>query len=317
MFLAVFALAGCSAVHWGEERACAVPAGAAQASAAGEWMQPDLHIVSWNVHGTPYNGRMQARIERIAAQLAQRRPDVILLQEVWFEGDALLLEAALREHYDRVADDPAVRRGFLSLLMGLRSGGLLAFVRKDSGWLPSGRHSIFHAYRAQGPAWRLSEGDGLALKGVQRLELHNEGAQVAIFHTHLQAQYGKDRRYADVRSTQLEELERIVELRAAPVSLAAGDFNTAPLGEDLPLYAQMLKSWDDLTSKLRSECDCNGTRLGAVHPEDVAEVAWVDYALARRAAPVKVVHSELIRSSGLDCPFSDHYGIELQLALGR
>jgi endonuclease/exonuclease/phosphatase family metal-dependent hydrolase len=315
---AALLLAGCTTVHWGQERACAVPVAPAPMLSAGERSRHDLQIVSWNVHGTPYNGPMQARILRIAAQLEQRRPDVILLQEVWFEGDARLLEAALRKHYEPVADDPAVGRGLLNLLTGLRSGGLLAFVRKGSGWLPSARRSSFSAYQAQGPVWRLFEGDGIGLKGVQKLELQKQGTEIAIFHTHLQAQYGENRRYTEERSMQLLELERIVQLSAARISLAVGDFNTAPSGRDLALYASMLESWDDLTSSLRSKCDCDGTHLRAVDGSPYAmEAAWVDYALARRAAPVQVVHSELVRSSGIDCPFSDHHGIELHLALSR
>jgi endonuclease/exonuclease/phosphatase family metal-dependent hydrolase len=313
---AALLLAGCTTVHWGEEKACVAPA--APVRFAPERPRHDLQIVSWNVHGTPYNGPMQARIGRIAAQLEQSRPDVILLQEVWFEGDARLLEAALREHYDPVADDAGVRRGLLNLLTGLRSGGLLAFVRKGSGWLPATRGSSFHAYAAQGPAWRLFEGDGLGLKGVQQLELRKQGTEVTIFHTHLQAQYGAGRRYAEVRSMQLQELERISRPRSPGVALAVGDFNTAPTGEDLALYASMLDSWDDLTSSLRAQCDCEGTRLRVVDDSPQAiEAAWVDYALARRSVPVRVMHSKLIRSSGVDCPYSDHYGIELHLALSR
>jgi endonuclease/exonuclease/phosphatase family metal-dependent hydrolase len=277
----------------------------------------DLQIVSWNVHGTPFNGPMQARIGRIGAQLEQRQPDLIVLQEVWFEGDARLLEEALRknyEAYEALAEDRGNAPGLLNVLFGLRSGGLLAFVRRDSGWAAS---ASFRAYGAQGPAWRVFEGDGLGVKGVQTLELRKRGNEVTIFHTHLQAQYGEERRYEEVRTGQLAELEGLVQRRAAPAALALGDFNTAPLGRDEPLYASILKGWDDLTSELRAKCNCGGTRLhGADDSPRATEAAWVDYALARRAAPVRVVHAELIRSSGIDCPFSDHHGIELHFALG-
>jgi endonuclease/exonuclease/phosphatase family metal-dependent hydrolase len=312
--LIALAIAGCSSIHWGEQRSCAAPAAT---YAVSERPRHDLHIVSWNLHGTPYNGPMHARIDRVAAALAQRLPDVILFQEVWFEDDARLLAAALRKHYDAVPEDRGVRRGFLYLLAGLRSGGLLAFVRSGSGWVA--RESTFQSYRAQAPFWRLTEGDGLAAKGVQTLELHKDGLEVVIFHTHLQSQYGDARRYAEVRARQLEELERIVRGHGRGITLAAGDFNIAPEGDDLPLYASMVASWDDLTAKLRLDCQCRGTRLRAVDTPSgagAAEVAWVDYAFARRAAPVQVMHAELIRNAGIDCPFSDHHGIELHLALG-
>jgi len=86
-------LSGCNSVHWGREYTCDAPAepGALTSPSEGNW----LRVVSWNLHGTPEVAPMQRRLERVAAQVLARKPDIALFQEVWFEGDAILLERAL------------------------------------------------------------------------------------------------------------------------------------------------------------------------------------------------------------------------------
>jgi hypothetical protein len=133
---------------------------------------------------------MDARLGRIAAEILQRHPDLVLLQELWFADDARRLQDALSSHYLRVADDPHISDSWLSRLTGLRRGGLLAFVARGSAWRPEGP-SRFERFRAGPPWWRslLAQGDGLAEKGMQSFTLVRPGVRVAIANTHLQARY--------------------------------------------------------------------------------------------------------------------------------
>ena len=91
-------------------------------------------------------------------------PDFVLLQEVWFPSQGDLLVEALRPRYEPV-DVP--RTWFPG-----RAGGLLTFVRRDSGWRV--RRSSFHPFSTAASAWRFWEGDGLASKGVQRIDVERD-----------------------------------------------------------------------------------------------------------------------------------------------
>jgi Endonuclease/Exonuclease/phosphatase family len=136
--LALLCPGPCHAIHWGAEPVCepSTPSAPAQPPAT----RPDgvLHALSWNLHGAPSAGPMDARVGRVAAEILRRGPDVVLLQEIWFADDAQRLADALAGAYLRVADDPQVSDTLLFRVIGLRRGGLLAFVARDSPWRPVG-----------------------------------------------------------------------------------------------------------------------------------------------------------------------------------
>lgn len=320
-------LSGCASVHLGAE----IPCDELQKPSTAQppnTNESQLRVITWNLHGIPLAGDIRARLRRVASELSSRGSDLLLLQEVWFDGDAQELEAALSDTYKRVPDDPKVSSGIMNFIGGFRNGGLLALVKKDSAWTFNAEASVFSEYKLAAPKRRfLNEGDGISGKGIQRfvLSIKNSPRKVQIFNTHLQSQYGVGRRYVQIRKAQIDELTKLADSendanQELVTQLVFGDFNTFPT--ERALYKKLTEKWSDLTSHKREECNC-GTSLDV--DEDLQdgtpiaiEAEWIDFALARRDTNVKVVDAWRIPSSDskIDCPFSDHYGLELLLRIG-
>ena len=277
-----------------------------------------LHVVSWNLHGPPSVGPMGRRIERVARLLLSREPgpDLILLQEVWFERDAKHIEKALLGKYERIRDSDVVtsNRGWV---FGFRKGGLLAFLNGRSRWkVPD--TSLFKEYAAHAPKWRFWQGDGLSGKGIQRFDLQQPGYRVVVLNTHLQSPYLKEKDlferedlYPEVRGKQIDELAAYTSKEDAGVTvLVAGDFNTT--ASETELYAKIKNAWADLTAAYREEWKC-GTILDKKGPRK----EWIDYVLSRTppGTKVRVEQIQLIKNTSVDCPYSDHHGLEVQLSL--
>lgn len=264
-----------------------------------------IDLVSWNVHGPPFAARRRARLAAVAGEVEARAPDVALLQEVWFRGDAAWLGARLGGAY--ALGDGAPRR------WPLRAGGLLALVRRDGAWAAEPGLPRFERYGVAAGRWRIWEGDGLAGKGVQVLALRHRpsGAPLAVLHTHVQAQYDTVR-HERPRAAQLRHLRDLSATIApgAPL-LAAGDLNTGPAER---LYAEhVAPAWIDLTRETRAARPCAVTQF-----ECGAEPQWIDYVLARRN-PLWAVAStvDLIENRARDDPFSDHHGLHVRVGFSR
>src|SRR5205823_11640910 len=71
---------------------------------------PALHLISWNLHGTPLVAPMSERLARVSQVVLAHRPDLLLLQEVWFRGDADRLREALTAAFDAIEDPPEIMR---------------------------------------------------------------------------------------------------------------------------------------------------------------------------------------------------------------
>lgn len=248
-----------------------------------------LTILSWNVHGLPFHGA-PPRLQRVAACIAESRPDLVLLQEVWSPSYLRLLVGALRGEYDASYE---ARR-----LSGRPHGGLMTLVRRESGWRAA--RVAFEVYASAAPWFRVNEGDGLSGKGILAVELRREAETLLAVNTHLQAQYGT-RGYAEVRRRQLEQLAAFVRRAdgAAPL-LLAGDLNTLP---DEDLYASHIAPLGhDLTAeerRLRGGATCFDRAGGRSE--------WIDYAILR-GAPAAVSLTR-IESHAPDDPYSDHDGL--------
>lgn len=266
-------------------------------------------MISWNVHGMPFDASLAGRLDNIAGEILRRRPDLVLLQETWLDAAARRLDCRLRGQYERVPDPDGVRAGPLAPF-GHRRGGLLALVRSDSPWkFDRSVAPQFVEFAAAGPLHRiLDERDGIAGKGIQGFAVSDGSRRVTVLNTHMQAQY-PGRRYEDVRSAQAGQLLGHARQSPGGVTLVAGDFNTHP-GE-AALYGTLTGEFLDLTSDFRRGCAC-GTLAGAGR----GETHWIDYVLARAAGPA-VIESRMdqIRNAAVDDPYSDHHGIWLQLTI--
>jgi endonuclease/exonuclease/phosphatase family metal-dependent hydrolase len=266
-----------------------------------------IRLTSWNLHGPPLAPRRAARFERAAAEiLAEPDPvDLVLLQEVWFARDAERLRRRFAGVYDPLDGAPRA--------WPLRAGGLLAFLRRDGAWRIAPAPARFERFASGAPAWRVWEGDTLAGKGVQIVELRHVASEqtLIVLNTHLQAQYGPIR-HEPARRAQLQQLGALAErLDPSLPVLAAGDFNTGP---EEPLYDELLaRHWHDLTIDARTEGHPAATQF-----ECGPEPLWIDYVLARRNADWSATASlELIRNVARDEPFSDHHGLRADIVITR
>lgn len=307
---AFLALGGCASLGSGVH--CEPPANLAQTKAAAQ-ASGKLALLTWNVHGLPFDESVTPRLERIATEIKARKPDVVLLQEVWLDVEAAKLGCRLAEDYERMPDPPGVHAGFLNLF-GHRRGGLMAFVRHASAWRVDAAAPVeFSEYSQSAPWYRLSEMDGIAGKGVQRLLLTDGARRVVVLNTHVQAQYpGRGNPYNEVRAAQVGEL--LAQARkpsAAEAVIVGGDFNLRE--DEAPLYGALAAELEDFTAGYRRACGGCGTFVAP----DGAETWWIDYVTARRGGAARLVRMERIRNRGRDDPFSDHHGVWVELDVGR
>ncbi len=258
-----------------------------------------LPLVCWNLHGTPFTRDRAGRLERAAARILTEMPDVVLLQEVWLRSDAERLVGAFGPAF-AVVEHP---RGGLFM----RTSGLLALVRKGSGWTIA--RSRFHEFEAEASPFKLWQGDGFGDKGIQEIHLARNGARLAVLNTHLQAAYEKGG-YQGIRRRQLAQLRRVADAIDARVPvIAAGDLNTRP-HEDL--YRELGRFWIDLSQPRRTVCAC-----GTIFSETGGEGDWVDYVLARRSPAWRFAAPDLRRVTNRapDDPYSDHHGLAATVEL--
>jgi len=254
-----------------------------------------IRLASWNLHTPPFAPRRSQRLRAAARHLRDGRgpkPDLLLFQEVWSEAFWQELAQALSPDYTPILPGEGPRTAARS--------GLASFVRRDSGWRVAAHH--FEGFRSKGPAWRIWEGDGLAEKGFEIVELKREGLPLALLNTHLQAQY-PPRHYSDVRRRQIAQIRQAVaRIPDSQLLLAGGDWNTTPRGA---LYPELTAFLQDLTAAYRERCAC-GTFVAKA-----GEGAWLDYLFSRpsRHWQLHVESVERIESHAPDQPFSDHHGL--------
>lgn len=308
-------LSGCVSVHLGGSVGCEL---------AGEgtvpWPAPvdagaPLHILSWNLHGTPMVASMGDRLARVAQAVLQRGPDLVVLQEVWFRGDAERLAGVLARTYERI-DDASSVTDHAGWIIGFRRAGLLALRRTTSSWTLAGRSS-FQPFEVAASAWLVWQGDGLATKGIQRFELRRGSQRLIVLNTHLQSPYlkeedpfGHDYPYAGVRSAQILQLVAFAEREGDVPVIIVGDFNTTP--KESALYKELTHDWVDLTADVRKQCDC-----GTIVDDRKTRKDWIDYLFARRPAGhgIRVDRMRLVQNFRTDCPYSDHHGLEARIWL--
>lgn len=256
----------------------------------------DLAVLTWNVHGLPLHDA-PARLGRIAAWIAARQPDLVLLQEVWSGAYARALSGALAGRYEACfSPHPFTRRP---------RGGLMILVREASGWR-AGRVR-FEPFRAAAAWYRLNEGDGVAGKGMLAMEVRRGERALTVVNTHVQAQY-LERAYTDVRREQLAQLAEFLDRVGRGTAMVfGGDLNTEA-GEDL-YRTHLAVLGTDLAAAERAArggTTCFDRKGGRSE--------WIDYVFARDLEVAATL--EKVESSGPDDPYSDHDGLLFVLGLG-
>jgi len=305
--LLLLTLQGCASIHCEYPVPHETATRQAQDDMTNAMKKGVIKVISWNVHGLSF--KAQPRLHRITRELLARKPDVIVLQEVWFEKDAKFLTTELISEYQRVQDSSGIK-----LFGFFRQGGLLAFLHKDHALNKGNHRPVFRPFIHSAPSFKILEGDGFSGKGVQFFQFSYHGKQIQLFNTHLQSQYRTDD-YSDIRKEQINELlnETRTRTQQGAIQLIFGDFNTKP---DEGLYVTMTTGWTDLTQGLRVNCSNCGTHLEKVCGDTIVAKQWLDYGLINQHADATLVGvPNLIKSTGIDCPFSDHYGLEYELSV--
>jgi endonuclease/exonuclease/phosphatase family metal-dependent hydrolase len=102
-------------------------------------------------------------------------------------------------------------------------------------------------------------------------------------------------------------LHDIAPAREVAVTLLFGDFNLYP--NEGP-YRQLTQDWVDLTRGL--QCPTCATRLSRSGQPG----GWVDYVFASAGSGTRLdPHMTMITNAAVDCPYSDHHGLELLVGI--
>lgn len=168
-----------------------------------------LRIVSFNVWGVPFRAHHEALLTALGPALEALAPDVVCLQEVWFEDDAQRVIAALQELGLRYV----VHRASAAFL-AYESSGLVIASRHP---LRDPHFDVFTSGRTPTLPWHA---DWFSGKGVLTATVDTPSGSLRVATTHLQAGYGTSR-YREVRMAQVAELVSFSE----PPDVIAGDFN--------------------------------------------------------------------------------------------
>jgi endonuclease/exonuclease/phosphatase family metal-dependent hydrolase len=183
----------------------------------------EVRFVSYNVWGLkwPLASDREARVAKLGEALAELKPDVVALQEVWVEEDG-----------SRIAEDLA-KAGLIHshhASDGLLGSGLLLASR----WPLEGVR--FRPFSMGGKPHKVYRGDWFARKGVLQARVQTPAGPLHVANTHLHARYGSSE-FHPIQITQALELTDWVGAHGAapppvgpdparPPFVLAGDLNS-------------------------------------------------------------------------------------------
>jgi len=171
-----------------------------------------LRILTWNVWGLPaVSTNLQARMNALPDAIAKLAPDIVLMQEVWAEGDGDQIKRGLKQRgYPYVSHLAHTEYG----MTGLFTASKLPL--EDVRFHPFASGRIGHSF------WHL---EWIASKGVGSYLVQTPLGALEVQNTHLQAQYDTDG-YAAERLSQVSEILMKTQDRPQRPLLLGGDFNT-------------------------------------------------------------------------------------------
>ncbi|MGE3671282.1 MAG: endonuclease/exonuclease/phosphatase family protein [Polyangiaceae bacterium] len=223
-----------------------------------------LRVVSWNVWGVPFvSDSREARMRRIGPAIANLRPNVVLLQELWDEADARLVVSDLAAAGLRYqVHDASVRFaafGCSGLLIAAdRPLHDVARLDYELGRWP---HTPYHL-------------DWLSRKAALAATIDTPSGKLLLVNTHWQAAY-RTGNYAPVRVAQSLELADWLSTRPAPHLLLAGDFNVEPGERATDWLSERLRLREVVGGDGLDRIFTSGVHLGAARQE-LTEVLTLD-----------------------------------------
>ncbi|MEQ8274577.1 MAG: endonuclease/exonuclease/phosphatase family protein [Deltaproteobacteria bacterium] len=246
-----------------------------------------LRVLTYNIWGIPLITPARAeRVEAIGRAIAEVEPDLVALQEVWMERDAMELTRALER-----AGLPHVRH-FATTFPG--GSGLLVASR-----YPIERDHFRKYSQGQVPhtPWHL---DWIAGKGAAVVEVRTPTGPVRFSATHLQAGYGSDE-YVPVQLSQMLE--------------ASAFLTKLPKRDDVPLIlaGDLNADWSALPFRVLA------ARAGLVPTDARCGIDAILYRPGRRVDVKTVAVTKVFEAprdvDGERIRLSDHGGVLAQLAL--
>ncbi|MCA9633032.1 MAG: endonuclease/exonuclease/phosphatase family protein [Myxococcales bacterium] len=176
-----------------------------------------LRVVSWNVWGVPFvSDAREQRMRAIGPAIAKLRPNVVLLQELWSEGDAEVVIQALAD-----AGLAYEIHGASARFAAFGSSGLLIAADRP---LRGVSRLDYELGRWPHTPYHL---DWLSRKAALAATIDTPGGPLLLVNTHWQAAY-RTGNYAPVRLAQSLELCEWLTERETSHLLLAGDFNQEP-----------------------------------------------------------------------------------------
>lgn len=248
----------------------------------------DLRMVSFNVWGLPgwMNGAPADRYSRIARQLEQLHPDLVLLQEVWTKK--------------AMGSSPAGPEWSTAWSLGQAS------IFQENGLLTASRHPIlggeFHPFQA------AALPDSLVKKGALKVTIELAGGfRLNVWNVHLQA----GRRDA-IRSRQIAELVSWVHAAkdGQIADVVAGDFNCTPTS---PQYRTLLQQIGPSVQGLSGKLPFTTYDGLSTKPE---AGKTLDHAFIRLGSAVEAVKASQrveFTAERMKDRLSDHLGVETAL----
>ncbi len=255
-------------------------------TAAGSSLK-ELKVLTFNVGGIPIvHPHWQKRLHAIGPALREAGYDLVALQEVWRDKDALALsrESGL-PHFARYERGIALGTGLVLL-------SRFPILEKSQA-----------TFTCKPSKLRILQGEAIANKGVLMARVMTPAGPLDVYNAHLISDYPRAP-YRALRLTQLFELSEMVErLSSDRPFLILADLNAGPGDLEYEVLRDLLGLEDPCLRKGRELC---GRTDG---------VKRVDHVLFPRggslSATVQTAFTEPI--SGTVIPYSDHSALEASL----
>jgi len=265
-----------------------------------------MKIITFNCFGPPFSAHRHLRFSKLAQQLKAIQPDIVNLQEIFFQADRSLIEKAIPDYH-------------FTHKHRLGQGGTLIITKKDIG------KSIFVPFKDQGSF--ISTIDRLAPKGFRYLE--DKKTNTFFINVHLLNIYRNLNSEIKTVESQLKQLtEFVLSLSKATKIVLSGDFNLCPNSQKMTDFIKNTGLVDSSPPHQKSHCPENLvwkfkmfnrlSRSGILSPHIQDKYQKLDYILFKNLS--QRVHQDVI----FDTPFlstsgdkyfiSDHFGLLATIA---
>uniref|UniRef100_A0A1B0DRC6 sphingomyelin phosphodiesterase n=1 Tax=Phlebotomus papatasi TaxID=29031 RepID=A0A1B0DRC6_PHLPP len=267
-------------------------------------MNISLSILTINIWGIPFVSKdREARVRRIAEELATGRYDVVSLQEVWSETDFQYLKS----------QSEAVLPYSHYFYSGVVGSGLCVLSKYPIV------AAFFHAWSVNGYVHRIQHGDWFGGKGVGLCKISVQGHPINFYTAHLHAEYNrKCDDYMAHRVIQAFDTAQFIQQTRNDniVQILAGDLNTEP-GD---LAYRVLLSTSELRDAYQKTAQ-HGTNECPLNPytceesrQSIPEGKRIDYILYRVGGGSRATRIEYKVLTPEQC-FSDHEAVHAKLEI--